>query len=170
MTEIITCITWLNTLYLTLKKNKGTYARPSVQNISGSKSGRLKGKVICMHPPPDFNRPKLSVCKEHLAPKWDESHFMLYVFPATHQKCNDHHKKSCTLLYLPEMRIIIIIIIIIISDSYASRDQDDPKTIHEDVSPQNLKKQTYAIANNREKRRSQPHRSASLNLAQHNSK
>jgi hypothetical protein len=24
-------------------------------------------------------------------------------------------------------------------DSYASRDQDDPKTIHEDVSPKNLK-------------------------------
>jgi len=34
-----------------------------------------------------------------------------------------------------------MIIIIIIPDSYASRDQDDTKTIPEDVSPQNLKNQ-----------------------------
>jgi len=140
MTEIVTSITWLNTLYFTLKKNKGTYTRPSVQNISGSKSGRLQHKVFSMHLSPYSNRPKLSVHKEHLAPKWAESHFMLHVFPATHQRCNDQHRKSCTLLCQPEMRIIIIIIIII-PDSYASRDQDDPKTIHEDVSPQNLKKQ-----------------------------
>jgi hypothetical protein len=99
MTEIITCITWLNTLYFTLKKNKGTYARSSAQNISGSKSGRLQHKVFNMHLPPAFNRPKLSVHKEHSAPKWAEFHFMLHVFPATHQRCTDQHRKSCTLLY-----------------------------------------------------------------------